>query len=408
MSALTLEAAGDRLTFLCQSSHVCLTFDRWRADRDQLSAEVTITTSAPGYQSHLTAGRLNLTSLPTRTQWAKRLADLYAEADWTALLEEACYRAIQQYRKGDPVSRLAPAPVSAGPSWRVQPLLYEQLPTVIFGPGGSRKSFLGLWLALLVENGVALEGAVRAVLGRTLYLDYEADQATAEYRLGRFVDGNPALAPACPSYRRMKQPLAADLPVLSASIVEQGIVFLIVDSLAMACGGKDLSDPSTAVSYFSALRQLPCTSLSIAHVPKNTENPMIYGSVFFTNIARMTWEIKCQTDEDTGSSTIGLFNRKANERRHRPMGLQFAHDAQSEAITVSPATLTDDEAFLDASPVAVQISHYLTDGAKSAARLALLLGKPVDTVLKTLHRGEAKGCYLALGAGRGTEWVLPP
>src|SRR5207249_6841364 len=140
-----------------------------------------------------------------------------------------------------------------------------------------------------------------------------------------------------------------------------------------------------------------------AHVPRHADQPSIYGSVFFTNIARMTWEIKCDTDEQTGTSILGLFNRKANERRHAPIGLQFAHDPRSQAIAVTPITITDQEAFLDAAPIAAQIRHYLKDGAKTASRLAEILGKPVDTILKTLHRGEEKGEFHALGSGRGTE-----
>ena len=69
------------------------------------------------------------------------------------------------YRGGEPAQRLTPAPLGAGPTWRVQPLLYEKLPTVLFGPGGSRKSFLALWISLLIEKGMAMD-SMMAVQGR--------------------------------------------------------------------------------------------------------------------------------------------------------------------------------------------------------------------------------------------------
>lgn len=402
---------GERLVLTWQGAHLTVTFDRWQSAKDIISAEVTITTSAPGFNPHLTAGRLNLTSIGTRQQWAKRMTELYTVIDgtaWIGLMESACLKALRHYRGGSPPVRLLPAPLGAGPSWRVSPLLYEKLPTVIFGPGGSRKSFLGLWLALLVESGHSLDDSLRAVQGRAMYLDWESDADIAAYRMGRFQDGNPALTGTSPLYRRMTQPLSGDLPALAATIAEEGINVLILDSLAMACGGKDLADPSTAVSYFSALRQLPCTSLSIAHVPKNTENPTIYGSIFFTNIARMCWEIKCDTDEQTGTSTIGLFNRKANERRHPPVGLQFHHDPTTEAITVTPTTLTDNEQFLDSAPLRQQLEHYLQDGAKTASQLAALTGKSIAAVMMALNRGEEKGIFLSIGSGKGAEWTTPP
>ena len=407
MSSVQISTLGERLTMTWKEARITFTFDRWRSEKETITAEVTITTAAPGYNPHLTAGRLNLTSLTTRHQWATRLSNLYAEADWTTLLEEGCLKALMHYRGGEPAQRLTPTPLGAGPTWRVQPLLYEKLPTVLFGPGGSRKSFLALWISLLIEKGMAMD-SMMAVQGRALYLDWESDVDIAAYRMGRFIDGNPVLAGASPLYRRMKQPLASDLPALSTLIAEENITALIIDSLGMACGGKDLADPSTAIAYFSALRSLPVTSLSIAHVPKNSDNPSIYGSVFFSNIARMTWEIKCQTDAETGTSTVGLFNRKANERTRPPVGLEFVHDPQTQAITVNSTTITDAEMFLDSASLTMQIRHYLQDGAKTSSALAILIRKPLASIVKALQRAEQKGQVIQIGEGKGSEWVLPP
>src|SRR5207237_8385433 len=119
---------------------------------------------------------------------------------------------------------------------------------------------------------------------RTLYLEYESDQEISERRLGTLHRGHPELGEASPLYRRMMQPLTADFSILTRIIAEHDVQVLVVDSLAMACGGSPLQDPSTAVAYFAALRQLPCASISIAHVPNNAETPTIYGSVFFSNI----------------------------------------------------------------------------------------------------------------------------
>ena len=413
LSTPELTTTGSVVTLRWGPESIVATFDRWGKTSDQSpKAELTVTTGAPGYASHLLGPMaVNLVGPRSRADLAKQLQTIAPDLlDWQVWAEQACVLSVRASRQGDPAQRLSPALPGTGPSWRIQPLVYERLPTVIFGAGGVGKSYLCLWLALMVETGQGLGDTLKAVPGRTLYLDYESDDQDARYRLSRLMAGNPVFADCRPLYRRMTQPLAADLPALSATVAEEAIDLLIIDSLAMACGGKDLADPSTAVAYFLALRHLGCASVSIAHIPKNSENPTIYGSVFFSNIARGCWEAVGKEDRHADQTvlSLGLFHRKKNQRPEQPVGFQFTHSHRDERTTVEPTTITDNAAFLDSSPVAAQLQHYLKDGAQTANHLAEIIGKPLDTILKTLRRGEEKGEFHCLGSGRGAEWILPP
>jgi hypothetical protein len=413
LSSPQIVIEGSTVTLRWIEESIVAVFDRWGKTSDASpKAELTVTTGAPGFASHLLGPMaVNLTGPRSRPDLAKQLQHVAPDlVEWMVWAEQALVLAIRAHRQGDPIQRLTPALPGQGPSWRVQPLLYDKLPTVVFGAGGTGKSYLCLWLALMIETGGLLMDSIRAVPGRALYLDYESDATDAQQRLARLLAGNEAFKDCLPLYRRMTQPLAADMHTLNTMIGEHGVDVLIIDSLAMACGGKDLNDPSTAVAYFSALRQLHVTSLSVAHVPKNTENPTIYGGVFFTNIARSCWEAvgKTERQDEQTIVNLGLFHRKQNQRPEHPVGLQFTHSHQDERTTVEATTITDNAEFIDSAPIPAQIRHYLKDGAKTTKTLALLTGKPMSSIVSALQRGEERGRFLRIGEGRGAEWVIPP
>ena len=60
---------------------------------------------------------------------------------------------------------------------------------------------------------------------------------------------------------------------------------------------------------------LNCGALVLAHIPKTNEQQQeagIYGSVFYKNFARSTWELKKEQEVGADESVLGLFNRKSN------------------------------------------------------------------------------------------------
>ncbi|MEP6935609.1 MAG: AAA family ATPase [Nitrospirota bacterium] len=230
-----------------------MTLDRFRdSGRNGVNSEFQATTTAPDYKPHLTIGQINLTALRTRTDFAKRLDRLYPEANWDEAMETVCVLGLRHLRQGEPILRLSEQADIKPPSIRLAPLVHDGLPTVLFGPGGIGKSYLALFCSMLVEHG-GWEAGLCGVPGPTLYVDYESDYSDLVNRAKKIRKGHPALAGSEPLYRRCHIPLADDLPALQRLVAEAGIRFLVIDSLAAACGAE-LERAETAIRFFSALR----------------------------------------------------------------------------------------------------------------------------------------------------------
>ena len=120
------------------------------------------------------------------------------------------------------------------------------------------------------------------------------------------------------------------------------IEFLIVDSIAVACGGAPES-AELANRFMLALRRLRVGSLLIAHVNRSeTGDQKPFGSAFWANNARSTWFIQ-RSDEasDERRVTATMFHRKVNigGKRH-PIGYEIAFDAGRAFVNrVDPTTV---------------------------------------------------------------------
>ena len=127
-----------------------LTTDRWTGETH---AELTVyLTDAVNLGKLLHRGRLNLLSGDRRERLARYLAGRTKELgmEWPDLLEEAVSAVVGLYRAGEPAILLrdAPEPPGAGVPL-VAPILAADGSTVIFGDGGSLKSYLALALGSL-------------------------------------------------------------------------------------------------------------------------------------------------------------------------------------------------------------------------------------------------------------------
>ena len=255
---------------------------------------------------------------------------------------------------------------------------------MLFGPGGIGKSYLALFLAMLVQQGGRLVGFSGAQ-GSVLYLDYETDYGDLVHRARLLRRGHPELLSAEPFYRRSFLPIADDLPALHRIVAESQIKLLVIDSLAPACGA-DLLSPETAIRFFAALRSLRVASLILAHVPKNAEEKSIYGSVFFTNLARSVWEMKKVQEAGENVTRIGLYHRKANLGPiQRPIGLKLQF---GEAVQFEPLELENEPELAQALPLKARIEHALASGAKTAKDISEELDAPLTQIRNRLSEGR--------------------
>ncbi len=377
---------GGGYVYRCVDEGVRIEVRYLRRDRG-LHAEVDVQCSWAGARRHgnsLSCSDVNLSSQTARRTLAKYCAERAQtkpdDFDWMGAIDAACLETIRAERQGDDVIVLDDAPEIVDRDVDVFGL---KVPTdaasMLIAHGDSLKSLT----TLLVLGTLARRGQ------RVLYLDWEwtADRHRArKHRLfgPERLDGL--------RYLRCRAPLVIEADRIRRYCEANGIEFVAVDSVGLACDGK-LVDDDVAVRFHRALATLP-PSLCAAHVPKSSlsadpkaEPVGPYGSVFFSNLCRASWLVKKQPGASEDAVTVGLFPQKQNDGdRQRPVGLEFTFGA--ERVGVRSVNLADVEGLADRLPLAVRIAHELKHGPLTFAQLAEELGAKVDSVVKAVQRGK--------------------
>jgi hypothetical protein len=361
-----------------------ITFElgRVRRDHHELTGELTVrcdvagTSRTPG--GALLTAEFNLSSARARTERAKLLAQRAKtgdEIDWMGALEEFCERVFEAERLGAPAIRLdTTAHVEADHSAiRIEGLaLLCHHPVILFGDGGSAKSYLSLYLA----GRLAQQGQ------RVLYADWELLPDEHVDRLTRlFGSQKPPIW-----YVTCERPLVAEADRLLKIIRSERITYLIVDSVAVACDGPpEAAEVTTA--YFRAIRSFGVGSLHLAHTNRSEQaDRKPFGSSFWHNLARATWFVQ-RSDEDVADRmTIGLFNRKANlGPLLPPAGFTFDFDGRRTQVTPQAVEAVADLAA--GLPLWHRMQTLLrTQGAMSVPSLAEELGAKPNTVIQITRR----------------------
>ena len=386
MSQPTVEAQADGLLFAWPDLPLTVKLSRIReGSRGDTTAECQIVYSnGSGKSKTLTHQKLNL--LASKDRLAKELQKKH-DAPWPSMLEQVCVLALRDLRKGEPIESLTPD-ATTDPAWFVlNPLLYQHNPTVLYGPGDSMKSFLALYCALLLSNGVSGANlSVAPTPWSVLWLDWEMGVHDVRSRVKLLQAGDPRLS-TVPDYRRCVRPLADEIAEVKKTVIEGEYDVLILDSLAMAAGGQELERADSAIRFNAALRDLHCTSLVIGHTPKpqaEQKERTLYGSVFFHNLCRVSWEVQREGD------TIGLYQRKNNlGRKHDPLGFTLSVDESS--ATVLEANLMDEPALAEGMPLRDRLTSALTDKTgQTTKELAMLLGAKEPTIRTILNREKRR------------------
>jgi hypothetical protein len=86
--------------------------------------------------------------------------------------------------------------------------------------------------------------------------------------------------------------------------------YIVVDSVVVACVGSDPLEPGTPARYAEAIEAIGKPVLSLAHVTKDGSLAYPFGSVFWHNLARVTWSLARDGER------LLLVNRKANNYRN--------------------------------------------------------------------------------------------
>jgi hypothetical protein len=357
--------------------------DRLRREKHELVGELTVRCDLPGartFEGTLSTADFNLSSARARQERAKLLADRSKapEIDWTGLVEEFCQRVLAAERSGAPAVLLREVPKPPQDAFfDVEGFRApKHLPTIIFGDGGTAKSYYALWIA----------GQLAQLDVRVGFFDWEFDGGAHRERLERLF----GLDMPDVYYARCERPLVHESDRLRRLAREHNLQYAIFDSMAFAADGPPEA-ADVAARYFMAVRQIGLGSLHIAHITKaegGDQKP--FGSAFWHNGARSTWFVKlAQTSPDGRQLTLGVFNRKANVDAPRPaigLTVEFSQDR----TTFSRTNLAGVADLANSLPLWQRMEHALKGGALTLVALAEELDAKVDTVTKTVNRDNGR------------------
>jgi AAA domain len=363
-----------------------LEFERLDVTRREFTATIRATSTAPGASGLLHQERLNLESGISRDRFAVRLAKRSSGTgvDWDGLVRDACLKVLESYRAGDPAIFLRDVTAPPGAGWLLPPLALTRHPVIVYGDGGTLKSFLLLAAGIDIHSGSRLLGLESGARLRVGYLDAEFDGWEHRERMRRLVgDSMPEVV-----YIRSVGPLRDQIERLRRIIRDQELGFLLLDSIGFMCDGPP-EEAQSALAFYDAVRQLNIGTLGAAHSNRTGDTEKPFGSVFWHNGARSTWYVKKQQEVGGDQVTIGLFNKKSNVGRLAPP-LGYTFTFEGERILIDRTDVRDVRELAGQVALKDRMSHALRAGALAYTDLAEVLEADVESVSRIARRYEGK------------------
>ena len=385
--APTLTVTGGIYKYIWKEEQVQIILERLREDsRRTVTADVTISAQPEG---HIHMTRLNLLATRSRNEVAKYARERCQRSrDWDAIIEQLCVVTLNHFRAGEPIINLGDVTPPAESIYRLKPFVVEGEATVIYGEGGIGKSYLAGYMAAMVDQAISTE-ICEPKPGKVLYLDFETTMDIAARRFQALTRGFGFDGKSQVIYRFCHQSLPADIGEIQRIVAEHDVELIIVDSAGPACGG-DPESASSAINYFTALRSLRKSSITIAHRSKGGSiGP--FGSVYWVNYPRMAYELKKSQEEESDVMHIALLHRKVNDGRlQRPVSFCIRW-LDTGAVTVTQEDLADVPDFVVELPIADQcVAAFREHGAKTVKELSEITGQQVRSLSVVLSRNRAR------------------
>ena len=204
-------------------------------------------------------------------------------------------------------------------SFLVEDWIPEGFTTMLFGHGGSGKSYLAKRLALSIIQGEPFFG--RAVKqGSVLWVDAEdLGQEEIERRTWQVARGMGSERPPeglyyYPVQRALNHPAVAQ--EIKAIVETYGIVLVVLDSLSAGAIGLDVSSSQDAVGLMRGLLGWGTTVLALDHVSKRAAagetSASAFGSAFKHNLVRSSLGL---APAKGGKDVLRMDHHKANFAR---------------------------------------------------------------------------------------------
>lgn len=373
----------------------------------EVRADLKFTSSRPTSMGHLRRGRVILTSTDNRNKMAKALAYRDSEVEWDSVMEILSEVVLEDYRAGAPVETLTgEVEIEIQKKWLIYPIIEIDSLTIIYAPGSSGKSWVAQHLAVLADAGYSTD-AYMVEPAKVLYLDWETTKSELDVRVTMIRRGMGLQGRSNIKYRTMYAGIVSDLERIQEIIVEEDITFVVIDSVASACGGEAES-AKVVLDTFNSIRSLNVSTLAIDHTNKDNQ---LFGSVYKFNEARNVFELVKKQESDEQKIIIGLFHRKAN---NGPIigdlgtSLTFANNqAVFTRVNIRDTSLEEHQS------VRERIRNLLRSGPETPGNIATLLDKGEGNIRTVLSTGVKDGLFvlvkdLATGKSTGRYGLAVP
>jgi hypothetical protein len=372
---------------------VPVTFDFSEMEKSRRDLNTHLTMTFPGMGRYPYSQRLNIDSFGGRQDLRRDFDNLYGppgedKNGWLKVITTACSIARQSFLHQDRGVRASDIPEGLGELYLIPPLMPLNGVTIIFGDGGVSKSYLALMLALAACNGTTAAGRFETPNSKVIYIDYEDSAINFRRRCKRVMAGT-GFDPI-PSdiiyWAANGIPFKDQWEPIKSKIEAEGINWMIVDSAAPACGGPP-EESSSAIEFDNAIKRIGIPTLLIAHQTKsgdgNTLKP--FGSTFWHNLARRTWHVEREQQEESDEVDVWLRCRKVNDgRKPKPICLRITFEDEDGAVTFQEGDADHVEKFRTQTSAQHQVWVALETPMtiKDIAEETGLTSRCVDTTLR--------------------------
>lgn len=362
-------------------------------------------------------GRINLASASAREGVVRAFSRMFKGKEFDSCLSmaiSALGKTLDKEPRSKALWQIGEPPEDGG--MLLGPFVKAGAPNLIFGSGGSCKTYLVLMMLYSLATGLPFLGFKPTRKVKCLFVDYEDSETNFRRRLDSVMAGfgGAGVDDAVANIRHFKPggaPLCDIVASLKKEIDEYGIEVMAIDSVAYACGAE-VEKSETAIRYYNALDDIGIASIGIGHVTKSSSDEETkdrgqqhaIGSIFHHNAPRNIWNAVLQegTDEADPVKNVALFHRKFNDGPRHPMvPVEVSFQGKPPALSVS-ARIGSGIAFDAARPLPDRILSFLRRGPTSRKALDEEFSEERPNTMKSiLRRLKSSGKIRQLGGDNG-------
>ena len=217
---------------------ITITMDRIKEERGDVIADMTIEVDPAKYvdlsSPHVLQQKQNMSSGTAKDRIAKILTGKLETIDWDSIIEQVCTKSMRKHREGHPLMQIGNLEPRKEVPYVLHPLIRRDVPCILYGESGIGKSYISLFICLLVTNEMSAVG-LTPTKANVLYLDWEDGEQNLDERLKALAKGLNIETPQL-YYQYMDGMFRDQVHMVAKRIADNNIDLIIIDSKGAAIG----------------------------------------------------------------------------------------------------------------------------------------------------------------------------